>query len=688
MRILVLLLLALLLSHATTFAQPPGNPSAHPDTLAAHYLRLSRNAQDQNHYPEAKADAQKAIESYSHADEPDSLGEALVMLWSSSSLSGMAYPDRIPLLEKAAAAFEKAGNRRRQADCLKETADLQQLVGNYSAAFLTLQNALRLYQSVNYPSLQGVYDLLCVVSFYLDESDEAVRYGLLAIRYAENTGDTSLSLCTFYNHLGNAYYNIRSFEKSLYYYTRSIEVARKYSDPDGIVRLSFNMVSLYIRWGKPWQALDSFAAIRTQYPGFFQHYALEVNEKLLAIYDRLPMPGMAANYAVLLKKGLSGNDLDPDTRAMANLSLLYHYFHLHAFGEARVFLSSYGQVARKMNIPQFIRQDLFWHFTLDSAQGNYVAAIRYFEKYKFVGDTMFNQTKSRQIEQYNALYESEKKDKHILLLQKQAQAQQDRLRHELLVSRITLGGISLAVVIIALLFYTVRTKQRSNRLLEAQRAEIDRKNQSLQQLVTEKEWLVKEIHHRVKNNLHMVVGLLASQAEYLKGREAYDAITGSQHRVQAMSLIHQKLYNTDNLSSIDMPHYVHELVDYLQSSFDTGRRIRFVVDIVKVSFPLSHSIPIGLILNEAVTNAIKYAFPGDRTGHITISMVAAAGSRFCLMIRDDGVGIPARYREQSSLGISLLEGLSQDIRGALTIINQQGTVITLTFPADDTAMTS
>jgi two-component sensor histidine kinase len=299
---------------------------------------------------------------------------------------------------------------------------------------------------------------------------------------------------------------------------------------------------------------------------------------------------------------------------------------------------------------------------------------------------MFNQTKSRQIEQYNALYESEKKDKNILLLQQQSEVQENRLRQEAFLRKVTLGSIALLMTIIGLLYYVVRTKQRSNRLLKIQRAEIDRKNQSLQQLVVEKEWLVKEIHHRVKNNLHMVVGLLASQAEYLKGQEAYDAITDSQHRVQAMSLIHQKLYNTENLSSIDMPHYVHELADYLQSSFDTGHRFRFVLDIARASFPLSHSIPIGLILNEAITNAMKYAFPDSGKGLITISLKATSETKFCLTIRDDGIGIPENYHQHSSLGISLIEGLATDIRGTLTITNEHGTLITLTFPVADATM--
>ena len=670
---------------------PPAAAKAAPTTTrtATQYLQDSRQAQDRHNYDEAKADAQKAIEAFTALDQPDSLGEAFVMLWSASSLSNLPFAHRIPLLEKAAAAFEKASNRQRKADCLKELADLQQLTGNYSAAFVTLQSAAQLYESVNYPRQQGVYDLLCAISGYFAEYDEGVRYGLLAIRYAEKTQDTSLSLCTYYNHLGTAYYGMRDYEKGLQYYTRSLDVARKYNDGDGIVTLSFNTVILLTAWGKPSQALDFLTGMLNRYPSFFAPCTVDVDRNLLAVTDRLDLPGKSSAYAAAVEKALARKDLDFDRRAQGYFNLVFHSLTRHEYPKADTWLSRYNDLIRPMNYASYNRQNQLLHFMVDSAEGKLISAIRYYQQYKRLSDTVFSQARSRHVEQYNALYESEKKNRNILLLQQRSQAQQTQLHQEQFLRKVTLGGIGLLMVIIGLLYYTVRIKQRSNRLLEAQRAEIHRQNHSLQQLVTEKEWLVKEIHHRVKNNLHMVVGLLASQAEYLKGREAYDAITGSQHRIQAMSLIHQKLYNTDNLSSIDMPHYVHELVDYLESSFDTKNNIRFVLQVAKVSFPLSHSIPVGLILNEAITNAIKYAFPGGRKGQITIQLRhLPPEASYSLIIRDDGIGIAADRHRHSSLGLSLIEGLGRDIRGKLDIINDNGTVISLTFPVAEATITA
>jgi two-component sensor histidine kinase len=183
----------------------------------------------------------------------------------------------------------------------------------------------------------------------------------------------------------------------------------------------------------------------------------------------------------------------------------------------------------------------------------------------------------------------------------------------------------------------------------------------------------------------MIVGLLASQTEFLKNEEAIQAISISQNRIQAMSLIHQKLYQSDNLSIIDMPSYIFELTEYLKDSFEIRNRIRFMLDIDSFNLPLSHSIPIGLIFNEAVTNAIKYAFPNCENGVINISLKTNDNKNYILIIQDNGIGLSDDFDpyENSSLGIKLMYGLSDDIRGKFQISSENGTKITLGFTINE-----
>jgi two-component sensor histidine kinase len=199
--------------------------------------------------------------------------------------------------------------------------------------------------------------------------------------------------------------------------------------------------------------------------------------------------------------------------------------------------------------------------------------------------------------------------------------------------------------------------------------------------LTEKEWLLKEIHHRVKNNLQIVMSLLNSQSAYIDNEPALTAIHDSQHRVHAMSLIHQKLYNTENVSSIDMSSYIRELANYLGDSFNTGKRIRFEYNIAPLEMDVSQAIPLGLILNEAITNSIKYAFPDGRNGMISIALSNTGSNHYLLSISDNGIGMPAHFtvKKPGSLGMSLMAGLSEDLDGSFTMENNKGTNIKFSF---------
>ncbi|HEU0063458.1 MAG TPA: histidine kinase dimerization/phosphoacceptor domain -containing protein, partial [Flavisolibacter sp.] len=247
-----------------------------------------------------------------------------------------------------------------------------------------------------------------------------------------------------------------------------------------------------------------------------------------------------------------------------------------------------------------------------------------------------------------------------------------------------LGGVVLLLVIMGLMVYSSRMKQRINKKLEIQQKEISKQNMSLRHLLNEKDWLMKEIHHRVKNNFHTVISLLGTQSIYLKNEMAKSAIADSQRRVHCMSLIHQKLYQTDNLSMINVRDYIHELIDYLSNSFSISNNIRFTLQIDPLTLDISHCIPIGLILNEAITNSFKYAFPNKKDGTIHISFKNRAKNHLLLTISDNGIGLPTAFniKKSDSMGMNLMQGLSEDIGGKFIITSQIGTQIKIAFAYD------
>jgi two-component sensor histidine kinase len=252
------------------------------------------------------------------------------------------------------------------------------------------------------------------------------------------------------------------------------------------------------------------------------------------------------------------------------------------------------------------------------------------------------------------------------------------------------GLLILALVMLSVRLHRLRAG--ADHEIKLQRVQIKQKTESLYRLATqldallgEKEWLMKEIHHRVKNNLQIVISLLSTQSNYIDNDIAYNAIRESQHRMQAISLIYQKLYQSENLARVDIRSYIAELVTYLRESFDTDLRIRFELDIVPLDFEVTRAVPLGLILNEAITNAIKYAFPDQRTGKISICLKEDDDKTFLLRIHDDGVGSPviSDIQSRKSLGMSLMHGLSKQLSGNLSVKNEEGMTITVNFSQDD-----
>jgi two-component sensor histidine kinase len=353
---------------------------------------------------------------------------------------------------------------------------------------------------------------------------------------------------------------------------------------------------------------------------------------------------------------------------------------LKNYDKANYYNQLHFNVCNKLGKDSYYADYNLWEYKIDSAKGKLESALTHYKEYVRFSKRYFDEKKSNEINKLNVLYETEKKDKYITNLKNASLIQKGNLEKASLIRNIMFAGFVILLASIYFLYRAYKSKQKNNLMLKTQQDQIRESNVSLKNAIHEKEWLLREIHHRVKNNLHMVVGLLASQTEYLQGSEAIDANLESQRRVESMSMIHDKLYQSENLSMIDMPSYILDLTYYLSDSFDVRKQIRFALDIEKVDFPLSHSVPIGLILNEAVTNSIKYAFPENRQGVVTIILKQEDG-KFHLTVRDDGIGIPESIDPENtqSLGLKLMKGLSEDILADFKISNVSGTKIELTF---------
>ena len=207
----------------------------------------------------------------------------------------------------------------------------------------------------------------------------------------------------------------------------------------------------------------------------------------------------------------------------------------------------------------------------------------------------------------------------------------------------------------------------------------------LRDTLREREVLLREIHHRVKNNLQIIVSLLYLQAQKTRDPASSDALLDSQSRIQSMALIHQKLYQSGDLASVDFDGYLKNLVASLMTSYGADpARIKIVVDTKNPAITINSAIPLGLIMNELVSNSLKYAFPDTASGEIAIRC-HDEGDNLVFTVRDNGRGIAdsVDWITTDSLGLHLVRMLTRQLRGTISLSRLNGTEFILSIPRDE-----
>jgi len=197
----------------------------------------------------------------------------------------------------------------------------------------------------------------------------------------------------------------------------------------------------------------------------------------------------------------------------------------------------------------------------------------------------------------------------------------------------------------------------------------------------EKEVLMKEIHHRVKNNMTMISSLLSLQSNRVKDEHYKAMFDDSMNRIRTMAAIHERLYQFEDLSNIIFSDYIKNIVNSIFKSFGLSSRIKFVTDIEEISLAIDSSIPCGLIVNELITNSMKYAFPDNREGEIRVSLHTNDTGEIKLSISDNGVGMPEGldFRNAESLGLDLVNALVEQLKGEIELSREKGTEFMITF---------
>jgi len=586
------------------------------------------------------------------------------------------FDEMMSRFEQALIYSRSQKNQQIEAELLIHIGDFYSVIGDLTKAEAKYLEASRV-PHIEDTMLRHAYGGLLFNYYYRGNFERALYYGTEAISLAGHN-ELAPDLDQIYFYIGNVYRDhFLQLDKALASYQRSLDVINSKGD----YRYAFpflikNMARILIMQGKVQEALSFVISHRQLHPPVSTIGKALFEESLAICYDALGRYTTAESHYE--KMSTYTDRLEPIRRIPSYYGISDFYLRRGNYTKSRHFLDKILNTPSGI-VPIQIRRNVhLMLFKVDSASGDCMSAIKNYATHKALGDSVFNETRGKQVEEFLIKYETLQKEKAIEKLSNESKEAREKLAQAKYSRNVIIGGGAMLILLLAVSYNRYLLKKKSNLLLEVQKKEVLEKNTELQTLIGEKEWLLKEIHHRVKNNMQIVMSLLNTQSAYIDNEDAQEAVRHSQQRMYAMSLIHQKLYESDHVAHVDIQPYVRELTTYLKDSY-AAENVNFKLTINQVQLDISQAVPLGLILNEAITNSIKYAFPEQR-GTVSVD-INIEDDVVSIVIRDNGIGMPDGFNIEKSqtLGLSLIRGLAKQLSATLAMKDDGGFYVTLTF---------
>jgi two-component sensor histidine kinase len=526
-----------------------------------------------------------------------------------------------------------------------------------SSSYLA-QEALNLAQQANFKrGIAAATKNLAICNYVNGKSDIAIKQFIEAIKLFEELKDIN-ELAHCYSQMGIAYYLQYQYDNALKYYDKSIELYKKTTNKKDLAGVYINQGISYTYVKKMDlaeinynEALKIYQEINYE-PGFAPAY-----NSLAKIYYAKKEYAKAISYYKLAEQySLKSNN---KYHLITNYnSLATCYKELKEYETAKAYSEKSIAISKEVGS---VERELFCHETMADilfSMGDYKNAYASFQNYASLKDTLFNQDKNDAIAEMQAKFDVEKNQQKVKEIELQKKIDDEANTKQRLLFMVVIVVILISLVFTILLF---RNKQKVNSLLE-------QKNAAIQANLEQKEVMMSEIHHRVKNNLQMVSSILDLQARDLTDEKSMRVIEDSLSRINAISLIHQRLYQSDNIRGIKINTYLQELAfDILKnfSSSVTTTPIQLTCKVADLNMDLESAIPIGLITAELITNACKYAFLSIEKPEITITLNKQQDA-LVLIVTDNGVGKQAAVNESgTSFGTKLIKSLSRKLRAEI-----------------------
>jgi two-component sensor histidine kinase len=495
--------------------------------------------------------------------------------------------------------------------------------GDLNRATDLAYEALKLSEDLNYKKgIAMAYSDLSNLFWKHERYEEGLEFGLKSIGLFESRGLNDMDYCFTLYVLANNYWGLGRTNEALNLFNHSIAMGDRYGFYNNLSDTYISLIDIHSELGQFEQAgLAGEKAVE---------WAQQIDNDFLLMRSYLSLgrmhnlQGKFASAVESFKRSLE--IATPEFGDKFFLSQLYE-------GLARAYAGTHS----------------------------YKEALEAFSEYDRLKDELFTEEAEKNISSVQTQFEVAKRDNTIL-------DQEQRLKKQRSSQTMITVVTGLLTLLLVLLFITYNNNRKKNALLLEQNLE--------------KEFLLKEIHHRVKNNLGIVSSLLDLQSAEMHDPKVVEAIHESQNRVYSMSMIHQKLYQGKNLSAIEMKDYFLELSDHILDSFGLKNRVEFGFDMEEIELDVDTAIPLGLIVNELITNALKHAFPKDSKGRIELYFRKTDDRTIRLEVADNGIGIHKiveNKEKRSGFGTKLIGLLIQQLDAKMNRKSDNGTSVEIEF---------
>lgn len=526
------------------------------------------------------------------------------------------------------------GDDQQKAIANYQVAVINRKKGNYDNAFKNGFEALSYYEKAK--NTKGIISAKTLIgscySLTMD-NENAKKYFTSAINLGNEFDQFKT---TSYIGLGNVLYYQDSIEKAEKIYQNAIQLIEKNGETSGTLT-----AGLFINLGNIQYTKDNLEAAKDFYLEGYRMYD-KINSKIGLcisafnigdVYYKLGNYEESEKYYLItLNLGKEVNSIDDITYALQGLSDLY------------------------------------------KTKNDYKNALKYMEEYHDFADSISKIQHNSIVNNLQLEYEHEKNE---IKLQKQdkliRQAKIEKIKDDLY-KRLLIFGIGGLAILAAISLFSYLKIKKKNHIIEHSKIELDK-------TLKEKDVLLKEIHHRVKNNLQMISSLLNLQTYSLSSKDAIRALEESKNRVQAMALVHKKLYQNTKISNINLEEYIYDLSTWMGQVDSANKELNFELKIEQLELNIDTIVPLGLIICELISNSQKHAFEEVSNPYINIKVFSISNNTYRLEYFDNGKGLPEDFSIENlnSLGFEIIESLTEQLDGNLTIGAKHGFNVILEF---------